>query len=763
MRPSSRILRLLLFAYALVCLIAIVFFYVADLPPTTPVLEADSSEYVHLAHTILQGAPYSLSVGESVYPDSFRTPGYPLFLAYVIGVFGSVDWVVPVQLLLFACTAIILFLLGELFFSRRVGYLAYGLWLFNPIVYYTTVFVWSDFFFTFLLLCAVYAGVTAAQKGRSETQTILVLLSGTLVGCAILVRPVAQFLPLVVLICAGILMFFLNFKLKTSVRRGIYLMSLWSMACMIIVTPWIVRNYQVFDVAGISSVSAYNVLFYNLSLHNIYLHGESVGQDLIPKEVPLDDISRFRSYEYADLYQERVKEYLNEHWQSYLLFHVIKMIPFFLASSYMDLALYISPESQTTYRSVNFSHMLLDLNVSGFLSMLWGRIAARDGFFFLFLTNIAGWGCIYLLAVWVVMRGFLSRQSPVFKLFLLGVVLLIGYVSVLTGPIAMPRYRLPIEPYLFLLASAGMVMLYDVIRERRRERKKGRRNGNFLPNKSSAILPSMKNDTMTAQAFANSWNNLPKGSVYTREQFEDWMAPLDRKDVQGKTVLELGCGNASLMVHMVEWKPSFLEGVDLGDSVVTAEVNMAGREDVRVTKADLVKFEGEKQYDVVYCIGVLHHLQSPEKGFESVLRNTKPGGRFHCWVYAEEGNWVIIHIVDPIRKIASKLPWWVTKYLLATPLVFPFYLYAKLLKVLPKSPMIQRLPLYDYALWIARREFAFFRHVAFDQLVTPQTAYIPRATIEQWLSSRKEIEQESSYIIARNGNSWKFGGRKGVS
>ena len=31
-------------------------------------------------------------------------------------------------------------------------------------------------------------------------------------------------------------------------------------------------------------------------------------------------------------------------------------------------------------------------------------------------------------------------------------------------------------------------------------------------------------DARTARAFATSWNNLPAGSVYTRAQFEDWIA-----------------------------------------------------------------------------------------------------------------------------------------------------------------------------------------------------------------------------------------------
>jgi len=273
------------------------------------------------------------------------------------------------------------------------------------------------------------------------------------------------------------------------------------------------------------------------------------------------------------------------------------------------------------------------------------------------------------------------------------------------------------------------------------------------------------NDQATAQAFASSWNNLPSGSIYTRSQFEDWMAPLTRADIEGRNVLELGCGNASLLVHCCDWQPTQLVGIDLGASVETARLNVASFQCAQISQDDLVGFKSDR-FDVVYCIGVLHHLKDPFSGFMSVLRNTLPGGRFHCWVYAREGNAVVIGLVEPIRKIASRLPWWITKYLVATPLAVPYYLYAKLLHALcrlfPRAApkFLAWVPLRDYSLWIAKRGFLFFRHVAFDQLVTPQTTYISRAEIKEWIRQSPEVEQGSSYIICRNGNSWKFGGRK---
>lgn len=269
----------------------------------------------------------------------------------------------------------------------------------------------------------------------------------------------------------------------------------------------------------------------------------------------------------------------------------------------------------------------------------------------------------------------------------------------------------------------------------------------------------MADDLKTADAFATSWNNLPPGSVYTRAQFEEWFMPLVRADVEGREVLELGCGNGSLLFHMASWHPSQLEGIDLGASVLSARRNLSSQTNSHwvVNQGDLTTYRGEPR-DLVYSIGVLHHLKHPRVGFESVVANTKPGGRFHCWVYAHERNGVIRWIVDPIRKVASGLPWWITKHLIATPLVVPYFFYAKLLHRGRRVGWLKRLPLFDYSLWIAERNFAFFRHVAFDQLVTPQTVYLNRATLSMWLAQHPRIVPGSTYLSFRNGNSWKFGG-----
>lgn len=276
-------------------------------------------------------------------------------------------------------------------------------------------------------------------------------------------------------------------------------------------------------------------------------------------------------------------------------------------------------------------------------------------------------------------------------------------------------------------------------------------------------------DRATATAFAESWNRLPPGSVYTREQFLDWFAPLDLESLRGKSVLELGFGNGSLLVHMASFGPARLCGVELGDTLDTARRNVeavAGSETaIDLHRGDLTRVDllHRGPFDLVYCIGVLHHLKDPDAGFAAVLRHTRPGGAFHVWVYAREGNALVRALVDPLRRLSSHFPWWLTKYAVALPLVLPYFLYAKLLRRLWPEGAPRRLrpflPLHDYSLWIASRGLGFFHHVAFDQLVTPTTVYLSREKVERWLSD-PSIEPGSTYVVFRNGNSWKLGGRK---
>lgn len=271
----------------------------------------------------------------------------------------------------------------------------------------------------------------------------------------------------------------------------------------------------------------------------------------------------------------------------------------------------------------------------------------------------------------------------------------------------------------------------------------------------------MVTDLETSKKFSNSWNNVYNPSVYTYEQVTEWISPWNVSELEGQSVLELGCGSGAILYHLQNISSIRLSGIDLGSSVTTARKLL--HEDVNIIQADLTDHKKVLsllgKFDRCYCIGVLHHLSEPQKGFESLLKLTKPGGYFHAWVYAHEGNWVVRIFVEPLRIIVNHLPWWINKFFIALPLSIPFYFYAKLCSLLKKFGFSNlRIPLFDYMLWISKRDFRFHHHVAFDQLVTPTTHYIKRGRIKKWLE-HPQIDPNSIYIKFRNGNGWKFGGR----
>jgi SAM-dependent methyltransferase len=266
-------------------------------------------------------------------------------------------------------------------------------------------------------------------------------------------------------------------------------------------------------------------------------------------------------------------------------------------------------------------------------------------------------------------------------------------------------------------------------------------------------------DLRTAEGFADYFRTIGAGSRYSAEQFRDFFAPLEPESFRGKDVIELGFGHGSFLLHWEKVEPARLSGVELGDTVDTTCAKLAHLPDtlLNLQRGDLVTAD-LGPHDLAYCIGVLHHLDEPFDGFEAVLRHTRPGGRFHCWVYAREGNGFVIHGVDVIRRLGGHLPWWATKWVSGLLVALPLFAYTKALRILP-TVLARSLPLHAYCASIADRDFAFFHFLATDFLVARHTVYLDRGTIGAWLA-HPEVEPGSTYLIHRNGNSWKFGGRK---
>ncbi len=111
-------------------------------------------------------------------------------------------------------------------------------------------------------------------------------------------------------------------------------------------------------------------------------------------------------------------------------------------------------------------------------------------------------------------------------------------------------------------------------------------------------------------------------------------------------ILDAGCGTGVGTEYLVHLNPkAFVVGIDL--SVKALDI---GRERCRRSGANRVEFhhlsvdqveELQGEFELINCVGVLHHLPDPIGGIQALARKLAPGGLMHIFVYGELGRWEI--------------------------------------------------------------------------------------------------------------------------
>ena len=246
-----------------------------------------------------------------------------------------------------------------------------------------------------------------------------------------------------------------------------------------------------------------------------------------------------------------------------------------------------------------------------------------------------------------------------------------------------------------------------------------------------------------------------------RDQFVDWIAPLDPGFLRDKVVLDAGCGMGRFSAVSSACGASLVLAVDASDAVEPARANTRAVGNVEVIQADLNRMPLRRrpsgQIDFAFSIGVLHHLKDSRQGFNSVVRHLCENGRIFAWVYGRENNGWIVYLVNPLRRtITSRLP---RPVLYALSWVLTLALHP-VLKVLysAHSPgwLRSRLPYSDYLSWLAQYSFRHNHSVLFDHLVPALAHYIPREEFEDWFRGAGLQILDISW---RNRNSWRGHGQ----
>ncbi|MGK0432100.1 MAG: hypothetical protein ACJA0V_001237 [Planctomycetota bacterium] len=220
MRPAER--AVLVSIVLIVAAAARVAFVVgADVPRA---LCVDSAEYAQYAHNLVEHGVYSMSKDPAPLPDSFRSPGFPLFLAccrLVGGESGWFDLARWLQVVLSTLTVLFSFRLARQFVSFAPAVLGSVFVALSPHVVVTTGFVLTECLAAFVVTCGLWLLVGSRSKKRD-------VVGALVLGFAPLCNETMVFLPLV----AGFVLW------RQDRRRAITVFAL----AMLPFVLWNVRN-----------------------------------------------------------------------------------------------------------------------------------------------------------------------------------------------------------------------------------------------------------------------------------------------------------------------------------------------------------------------------------------------------------------------------------------------------------------------------------------------------------------------------------------
>ncbi len=270
----------------------------------------------------------------------------------------------------------------------------------------------------------------------------------------------------------------------------------------------------------------------------------------------------------------------------------------------------------------------------------------------------------------------------------------------------------------------------------------------FLPKSLSAA------ERATADAFGYEWTHYSRLTEADRREFLAWISPLVPADFQDRVVLDAGCGKGRHIFLAAQFNARTVVGVDLSNAVEAAYQNTRDLPNVHVVQADISCLPFANPFDLVYSIGVLHHLPVPGDGFSALTKHVRPGGRISTWVYGKEGNQWIEKMVDPVRKnITSRLPRPVTRVLSFFPALCLYGALKLVYRPAKHAPWLKRLlPYSDYLCSISDYTFAENFWNVFDQLVAPTAFYHSRAELAGWFEG---ASAQDVLIERHNGNSWR--------
>jgi len=417
-------------------------------PNETRLRQPDSGGYDRPAVNLVEHHVYSSSDNPPFEPYAYSAPVYSVFLAFVYTILGHhPPMAILFQIAINLVTLYVTYRIGMTLFNRPVGIMAAGALAVDigQVLYSNQLL--TETLFTLLLSLSIYSLLRFLEKERTGNG----ILTGIFMGLAALCRPIALYLPILLVV-----VFLIRFR--EDLLRGFRRYVLMICCFMLVLMPWLARNYHLFGVLQLNSSQGDTFLFYNVAYLRARVEGVtfSEAREELKQEVQGEVEKRnLNPMEKSVLYQRRAVGEILQHPVDYTIVHLSGVMPLLMLPN-TNVAAYMLgiPASHTGFIA-NLLTRGLTANVSEFHKIYMEFLKPSGGqliFILAFLIEVSALVGTYLLIVYGLWAS--QRRGKLAAIAVLGTVLL--YLALATGPVGRGRFRVPMMPYLYLLASHGL-------------------------------------------------------------------------------------------------------------------------------------------------------------------------------------------------------------------------------------------------------------------------------------------------------------------